>query len=148
MLSPAWELWWLAATPGLGNLRFSRTIFILQEEYMQLVCVYFAQTWLCGVLLINHSLLACTSVLDWYSSEIWLPIIDWPALIAHLIPKSDHSHNIYSICFFISMNFCHLRLLEAELHACWKQAVRHWRIVGSSIPNNCSVAAVNGSPRI
>ena len=64
MLSPAWELWWLAATPGLGNLRFSRTIFILQEEYMQLVCVYFAQTWLCGVLLINHSLLACTSVLD------------------------------------------------------------------------------------
>ena len=51
MLSPAWELWWLAATPGLGNLRFSRTIFILQEEYMQLVCVYFAQIWLCGILL-------------------------------------------------------------------------------------------------
>jgi hypothetical protein len=26
------------------------------------------------------------------------------------------------------MNFCHLCLLEAELHACWKQAVRRWLI--------------------
>ena len=62
--SPAWELWWLAAAPVLGNLRFSQTILIRQGEYMQLVCVYFAQTWLCGVLLINHGLLAYTSVLD------------------------------------------------------------------------------------
>ena len=59
--SPAWELWWLAAVPVLGNL-ISQAILIHQGEYMQLVCVYFAQTWLCGVLLINHSLLACTSV--------------------------------------------------------------------------------------
>jgi hypothetical protein len=28
------------------------------------VCVYFAHTWLCGVLLIKHGLLAYTSVLD------------------------------------------------------------------------------------
>ena len=40
------------------------------------------------------------------------------------IPKSDQSHNIYLICFFILMNFCHLCLLEARLHACWNQAVR------------------------
>ena len=64
LYSPAWELWWLAAAPGLGNLRFSQAILIHQGEYMQLVCVYFAQTWLCGVLLINHGLLAYTSVLD------------------------------------------------------------------------------------
>ena len=50
---------WLA----LG-LRFSRAILICQGAYMQLVCVYFTQTWLCGVLLTNHGLLACTSVLD------------------------------------------------------------------------------------
>ena len=62
--SPAWELLWLAAAPGLGNLRFSRTILICQGAYMQLVCVYFTQTWLCGVLLTNHGLLAYTSVLD------------------------------------------------------------------------------------
>ena len=48
----------------LGDSDFPRTIFTRQEEYMQLVCVYFAQTWLCGVLLINHGLLAYTSVLD------------------------------------------------------------------------------------
>ena len=122
--SPAWELWWLAAMPVLGNLRFSWTIQICQGAYMQLVCVYFTQTWLCGVLLTNHGLLAYTSVLDWYRSKIWLPVIDWPALIAHLIPKSDQSHNIYLKCFFILMNFCHLSLLEARLHACWNQAVR------------------------
>ena len=62
--SPAWELWWLATVTGLGNLRFSQTILIRQGEYMQLVCVYFTQTWLCGVLLTNHGLLAYTSVLD------------------------------------------------------------------------------------
>ena len=62
--SPAWELWWLAAASGLGNLRFSPSILIYQGAYMQLVCVYFTQTWLCGVLLTNHGLLACTSVLD------------------------------------------------------------------------------------
>ena len=62
--SPAWELWWLVAVPAFGYLRFSQTILIRQGEYMQLVCVYFAQTWLCGVLLINHGLLAYTSVLD------------------------------------------------------------------------------------
>ena len=91
---------------------------------MQPVFVYFTQTWLCGVLLTNHDLLAYTSVLDWYSSEIWLPVIGWLSLIAHLIPKSDQSHNIYLKCFFLLMNFCHLRLLEARLHACWNQALR------------------------
>jgi hypothetical protein len=62
--SPAWELWWLAAVPGLGNVRFSQTILICQGVYMQLVCVHFTQTWLCDVLLTNHGLLAYTSVLD------------------------------------------------------------------------------------
>jgi hypothetical protein len=47
--SSAWELWWLAAEPGLRNLRFSQTILICHGVYMQLVCVYFTQTWLCGV---------------------------------------------------------------------------------------------------
>jgi hypothetical protein len=48
----------------LEDSGFSRTILFRQGEYMQLVCVYFVQTWFCGVLLINHSLLAYTSVLD------------------------------------------------------------------------------------
>ena len=112
----------------------------------QLVCVYFTQTWLCGVLLTNHGLLAYTSVLDWYSSKIWLPVIDWPALIAHLIPKSDQSHNIYLICFFILMNFCHLHLLEARLHACWNQAVRRdwpaWKTKLRQLKNNRKKASL------
>ena len=94
--------------PGLGNLRFSWTIFICQGVYMQFVCVYFTQTWFCIVLLTNHGLLAYISVLDWYSSKIWLPVIGWLALIAYLIPKSDQSHTIYLIYFFILMNFCHM----------------------------------------
>ena len=124
--SPAWDLWWLAATPILGNLRFSWAILIHQGEYMQFVCMHFAQTWLCGILLTKHSLLTYTCALDWYGSEIWLLVIDCPALIAHLIPKSDQSHNIYWICFFILMNFCHQRFLEVRLHTCWNQAVRCW----------------------
>ena len=39
-------------------------LFLSVGVYMQLVCVYFTQTWLCGVLLTNHGLLAYTSVLD------------------------------------------------------------------------------------
>jgi hypothetical protein len=55
--SPDWSYgaWQLCLIWGL---RFSETILIRQGEYMQLVCVYFAQTWRCGVLLINHGLLA------------------------------------------------------------------------------------------
>ena len=30
----------------------------------------------------SHGLLACTSVLDWYGSEIWVPVIDCLALIS------------------------------------------------------------------
>jgi hypothetical protein len=49
-----------------------------------------------------------------------------------LCSKSDQSHNIYSICFFILMNFCHLRLLEARLHGCWNQTIRRdwpaWKV--------------------
>jgi hypothetical protein len=57
------------AVPGLG-LRFSMYYSYPSGKYVQLACVYFAQTWLCGVLLINHGFLAHTSVLDRYSSEI------------------------------------------------------------------------------
>ena len=57
--SPAWELWWLAAPPVLGNLRSSRIILIHHRVYVQLVCV-----------------------LDWHDSEIWVPIIDCQALIS------------------------------------------------------------------
>ena len=46
----------------LGDSDFPREILICQGAYMQLVRVYFTQTWLFGALLINHGLLACTSV--------------------------------------------------------------------------------------
>ena len=62
---------------------------------MQLVCVYFAQYMALWCVINSHGLLACTSVLDWYGSEIWVPVFDCPALIAHLIPNSDQSHNMY-----------------------------------------------------
>ena len=39
--SPAWDLWWLAAMPVLGNLRSSRTIQFRLGGYAQLVCVIF-----------------------------------------------------------------------------------------------------------
>ena len=61
----------------------------------------------------SHGLLACTPVLDWYGSEIWVPIFDCLALIAHLIPNSDQSHNMYLECFLMKINNCHLR--------CWRQ---------------------------
>jgi hypothetical protein len=43
----------------------------------------------------SHGLLACTPVLDWYDFVIWLPVTDCQSLIAHHIPKSDQSHNMY-----------------------------------------------------
>ena len=60
---PAWELSWLAAMPVLA-LNLIGLFLTHLRVHMQLVCVYFTQTWLCGVLLTNHGLLAYTSVLD------------------------------------------------------------------------------------
>ena len=142
----------------LGDSDFPREILICQGAYMQLVCVYFAQTWLCGVLLINHGLLAYTSVLDWYSSKIWLPVIDWPALIAHLIPKSDQSHNMYLEFFLMKINNCHLRwwglhtcYSQAEGHdwPAWKTKSRQWKATVQKLlwgspgtPFNCKLATI------
>ena len=80
---------------------------------MQLACVFFTQYMALWCVINSHGLLACTSVLDWYGSEIWVPIFDSPALIAHLIPNSDQSHNMYLECFLMKINNCHLH--------CWRQ---------------------------
>ena len=81
LYSPAWE-GWLAAAPVLGNLRSSRTIQFRLGGYMQLVCVIFHTNMALWCVINSHGLLACTSVLDWYGSEIWVPVIDCPALIS------------------------------------------------------------------
>ena len=99
--------------PYLGNLRSSRIIQFHHRWYMQLVCVYFTQNMALWCVINSHSLLACTSVLNWYGSEIWVPIFDCPALIAHPIPNSDQSHNMYLECFLMKINNCHLH--------CWRR---------------------------
>ena len=93
--SPAWELWWLAAAPVLENCRSSRIIQFCLGGYVQLVCVIFHTNMALWCIINSHGLLACTSVLDWYDSVIWLPVIDCQALIAHHTPNSDQSHNMY-----------------------------------------------------
>ena len=82
LYSPALELWWLAAVPDLGNLRSSQTIPFHHRGYVQLVCVYFTQNMALWCIINSHGLLACTPVLDWYDSEIWVPVIDCQALIS------------------------------------------------------------------
>jgi hypothetical protein len=82
LYSPAWELRWLAATPVLGNLRSSRTIQFHLGGYMQLVCVLFHTKHGSVVCYQQPQPLACTSVFYWYGSEIWVPVIDCPALIS------------------------------------------------------------------
>ena len=64
-------------------------------DYMQLGCVIIYTNMALWCFINNHGLLACTPVLDWYDSVIWLPFTDCQAHIAHHIPKSDQSHNIY-----------------------------------------------------
>lgn len=84
--SPAWELWWLAALPVLGNLRSSR-IILIRHRSVHAACVYFTQNMALWCIINSHGLLACTPVLDWYDSEIWVPVIDCQALIAHHTPN-------------------------------------------------------------
>jgi hypothetical protein len=97
--SPAWELWWLAAPPVLGNLRSSRIILIHHRVYVQLVCV-----------------------LDWHDSEIWVPIIDCQTLISHHTPNSDQSHNMYLEYFLMENNNCHLSCWRQGFYSCCSQA--------------------------
>ena len=49
---------------------------------MQPVCVYFTQNMALWCVINSHGLLACTSVLDWYGSKIWVPVFDCLALIS------------------------------------------------------------------
>jgi hypothetical protein len=72
----------LAVAPVLGNLRISQTIQFCLGGYMLLVCVIFHTNMALWCFIYSHSLLACSSVLDWYGSEIWVPTIDWLALIS------------------------------------------------------------------
>ena len=82
-------------------------------DYMQLGCVIIYTNMALWCFINNHGLLACTPVLDWYDSVIWLPFTDCQAHIAHHIPKSDQSHNIYLEFFLMNNNNnCHLR--------CWR----------------------------
>jgi hypothetical protein len=63
--------------------------------YIQLGCVINYTNMALWCFINNYCLLACTHVLDWYDSVIWLPVIDCQAFIAHHNPKSDQSHNMY-----------------------------------------------------
>ena len=45
-------------------------VFVISHTNMALWCV-----------INSHGLLACTPVLDWDGSEIWVPVIECPALI-------------------------------------------------------------------
>ena len=81
--------------------------------YVQLVCVIIHTNMALWCIINSHGLLACTSVLDWYDSMIWLPVIDCQALIAHHTPNSDQRHNMYLECFLMEINNCHL--------CCWRQ---------------------------
>ena len=96
----------------LGNHRASQTIQFCLGGYMQLVCVIFHTNMALWCIINSHGLLACTPVLDWYDSEIWVPVIDCQALIAHHTPNSDQSHNMYLECFLMKINNCHLH--------CWR----------------------------
>ena len=65
-----------------GSCAFLRISDLLESSlsimgvYVQLVCVYFTQNMALWCIINSHSLLACTPVLDWYDSMIWLPVID------------------------------------------------------------------------
>jgi hypothetical protein len=40
--SPAWELWWLVAVPGLGNLRFSLShSYLSRSIYAACLCLFY-----------------------------------------------------------------------------------------------------------
>lgn len=92
---------------------------------MQLGCVINYTNMALWCFINNHCLLACTPVLDWYDSVIWLPIIDCQAFISHHIPKSDQSHNMYLEFFLRKINNCHPALLEARFYICCRQAEGH-----------------------
>ena len=79
---PAWELCWVAAAPVLGNCRSSRTIQFCLGGYMQLVFVISHTNMALWYVINSHGLLACTPVLDWDGSNIWVLVIDCPALIS------------------------------------------------------------------
>jgi hypothetical protein len=63
--------------------------------YVQLVCVIIHTNMALWCIINSHSLLACIPLLDCYDSVMWLRVTDCQALIAHHIPKSDQSHNMY-----------------------------------------------------
>ena len=65
----------------LGNLRASQTIQFCLGGYVQLVCVIFHTNMALWCVINSHGLLACTPVLDWDGSEIWVPVIECTALI-------------------------------------------------------------------
>jgi hypothetical protein len=68
---------------ALGS-QISQTIQFHLGGYMQLFVLYFTQNMALWCVINSHGLLACTPVLDWYGSEIWVPITDCPALISTL----------------------------------------------------------------
>jgi hypothetical protein len=57
------------------------------EATCSLLVLYFTQNMALWGVINSHGLLAYTSVLDWYGSEIWVPVFDCPALIS--IPYSQ-----------------------------------------------------------
>jgi hypothetical protein len=105
----------------LGNLRSSRIILIRHRVYVQLVFVIFHINMALWCIINSHGLLACTSVLDWYDSEIWVPVIDCHTLISHYTPNSDRSQNMFLECFLMENNNC---VLVARFYSCTSQAER------------------------
>ena len=129
--------------------------------YMQLGCVIIYTNMALWCIINSHGLLACTPVLDWYDSKIWVPVIDFQAFISHLIPNSDQSHNMYLECFFMKINNCHLccwrpgytpaavSLRGVVNWSTWKTKSRQWKATVQKLfwgspgtPFNCKLAMI------
>ena len=83
------------------------------EATCSLFVYYFTQYMALWCVINSHGLLACTSVLDWYGSEIWVPVIDCSALISTAYSQFRPKPQYVLECFLMKNNNCHLR--------CWRQ---------------------------
>ena len=81
-----------------SSLEYTCNLCLFTQAW--LFSVYNEQTWPFGTCLC----LRLIRVIESSVARLWLPV-----LIAHLIPKSDQSHNMYLEFFLMKINNCHLR---------------------------------------
>lgn len=110
LYSLAWELWWLEATPTLGNLRSSWSIKFHYGCYVQLVCVIFHT---------KHGSVVCYQQPRPFGMYLCLRLVwFWDLDVCHWM-SSPHYHTLFPIqtkviiCTRMKINNCHLH--------CWRQ---------------------------